>query len=623
MRKYLLQMGIALTLSLAVLFGTLYWYSKASQSLSNGNNVDIVADVNQITNEVERKPVDSLIWKTIDQSDLIYDGEAIRTLSDSHVKIYFRESNSYLDLEPESLIVIKKSKGEISLDLMEGSILVAKESEPTDISSEKSDQKPQQSSLVLNSKKGKIDLSQATASLSKSSGEEINLQVIKGKASLTDEKGQEKQIQQGANGVISDNKTFEEKKFTVLSPEINKPFYTFPQKNMSIPFKWRGFSPNAQVELWMGSSVKNLKKVKQTINKNSEGEINIELPPGKHFWKLLAKDSDSQKSIGQSPVNKTEIDVRYPPIIEGPAHEQKLLVEKFPAQATFSMRESTPVEKVTLEFSQDSTFKTQNTTYKMTSENDLKIDLPTKGKYYWRYLTYFEKNSEPLISSSFEFNTLTKAEDIIPVELVWDFEDKENTQFYIKDPLLNLKWKPKMATSHIKFWRVKYKEIDTKEAPLIQKVETQKLSTQAKMNKPGRYIASIEGVDSEDRVVGATPEKEIGIQELPLLKAPQFISKDPVLRSKPNGEVVIQWTPVEGAKEYTIQILKNGSELKTQNYTKTETTIRKLRPGEYEVRVFAFDQYNRKSNGDDLRKLVVPELNDLKAPKLLKMSIKK
>lgn len=622
MKKYFLQLGIALTLSISVLLSTIYWYRSVNQSSRIGKNVDVVADVNQVTNEVERKPVNSLIWKSIDSSDLIYDGEAIRTLPLSQVKIYFRESNSYLDLEPDSLIVVRKSKGEISLDLMEGNILVAKgtdESSTENLNNSKS-------SLVLNSNKGKIDLSQATATLSKSKGEELNLQVIKGNASILDQTGKEKRIHEGSSGVVSDEDGFKEKNITLLAPDLNKTLFTLPDKKMTIPFQWKGFSEDAQVELWLGSSAKNLKFYKKTRNVKSEGSLAIELPSGIHFWKLMAKDKLTQKSIGQSPLNKIKIEMKYPPVVLGPPNGKRLVVDRFPTKAIFRTQGVSNYQKINVEFSAHSDFVEPTEKHPLTRESDLAISLQIKGKYYWRYTTYFEEIPEPLMSATFSFEALTKADDITPIQLTWDQTQTLNEQYYVNEPQLKLKWKTQSPdeVKNVKFWRVQYSEIDSENKdPIVAEVSPIELSIQPKTKKPGRYLASIQGVDSENRVLGATEPKEISLQELPLLPTPTFLAPEKIIKTKANGEITLQWAMVPGAKEYWIQILKNGTEMKKQMYLKNETTIRKLKPGEYELRIYALDEYKRKSVGEDQRTLLVPSLSDVKAPKLLKMSIKK
>ncbi|HPI41034.1 MAG TPA: hypothetical protein PLJ21_09530, partial [Pseudobdellovibrionaceae bacterium] len=568
MKKYLLQIGLALTLSLSVLIGTLYWYHSVSQSSNQGNTIDIVADVNQITNDVERKPVNSLIWKSIDRSDHIYDGEALRTLPDSQVKIYFRETNSYLDLEPESLIVIRKSKGEISLDLMEGNILVAKDTtgSVTEDLTKPENKLKSTTSLVLNSKKGKIDLSQATASLSKSKGEELSLQVIKGNASVIDNSGKEKQINQGSSGTLSDQDTFKEKKFTILSPDLNKKYFTIDQKQITIPFKWNGFSVDADVELWIGSSNKNLKFYKKTQNVNSEGSVDVELQSGKYFWKLVAKEKSNKKTIGQSPINKTEIELKIPPRVAGPPPDKKWIVQKYPGYALFSVaNDGINFQRINLLFANDPEFKTNVSTHPLGIDQELKISLPQKGKYYWKYLTYFEEIDDPITSSIFSFEALTKSEDIIPIQLSWDLLESQNQQYYVSEPKLDLKWKTSQSSKDVKFWRVKYKPFDADEKSInTQDIEPQKLSIETKIQKPGRYLASIEAIDSENRVLGSTSEKEITLKELPLLNTPTFLEKEQVIKTKANGEVDVKWTEISGAKEYLIQILKNGKELKKQ-----------------------------------------------------------
>ena len=91
--------------------GTYSWYNQY-QAHSNANeNEKIVAFVDKTKDRSERRAVTRILWQEINQGDALYSGEAIRTSSTSEVIIQFIDSKRYLELEPESLVVIQQNEG--------------------------------------------------------------------------------------------------------------------------------------------------------------------------------------------------------------------------------------------------------------------------------------------------------------------------------------------------------------------------------------------------------------------------------------------------------------------------------------------------------------------------------
>ncbi len=169
MKSKIKRLSLAALLSGSGFAATFVWYKSTDQTLIKTGETPL-AQVSQVSDEVLRRPPTRLLWNVVNTGDPLYNGEAIRTSDAGEVRIQF-EDGRYIDIEPDSLIVLSKAQGDISLDLMEGGLFVNAKSDSS---------KPSQTGggLILNSAQGKVDLSGATASLSKSDDQKLNLQVV-------------------------------------------------------------------------------------------------------------------------------------------------------------------------------------------------------------------------------------------------------------------------------------------------------------------------------------------------------------------------------------------------------------------------------------------------------------
>ncbi|MBO9668020.1 MAG: FecR domain-containing protein, partial [Bdellovibrio sp.] len=329
---------IAAISSSSVFALTWYWYQSTDSRQNVHGNEKPLAYVGKVVDDIQRRPAARLLWQLVNTGEPLYNGEAIRTSERGEVRIQFTDSDRYLDLEPESLIVIKKSEGEIALDLMEGSLFVAAKA-----AGESADAP----GLVLNSANGKVDLSQASASLSKGSGNSVDVQVLEGKASIKSKDGQSKELSSGSFGALgARGLEFDNSNLRVLSPLPHKPVAMDAEDLRPIPFKWTGFPAEAQVSLWVGRTRRELKEFsKATVG---QSELNVKMPFGRHYWKLVAQNPDG-KVLGESPVYKTEVLARYAPTVVFPTADAEVPANTSPFDMAFKWQKGDDTRQVSLE----------------------------------------------------------------------------------------------------------------------------------------------------------------------------------------------------------------------------------------------------------------------------------
>jgi hypothetical protein len=597
------RLAFAATVSSSVFVGTWMWYQSTDNSISSNNTEKPLAYVGRVMNDIQRRPSSRLLWQIVNTGEPLYNGEAIRTSEQGEVRIQFADSDRYLDLEPESLIVIKKSEGEIALDLMEGSLFVnAKEGGTAD---------PSAPSFVLNSANGKVDLSQASASLSKGKGNSVDVQVLEGKASIKSEDGKTKDLT--SNSVIK-----------ILSPSLQKPLAMDSEALQPVPFKWVGFPDNTTVSLWLGPNRKDLKSILSAAPK--ENQLSASLPFGRHFWKLVATDA-SGKVVQESSVYKTELLARYAPTVVFPTADAQVPADTSPFDMTFKWQKGDDTRQMTLEVWSDAGLQKRIAAKSFKEEDSFTLPALKSGTYYWRMSSYYVDSVKPLLGKIQKFTVkepeqvqvAMEVKPLIPVAVSFNMPEASFTQNYIDTPQVSLNWKAD-KNEDVAAWRVRLynAEEDPSQAKSVEVKDTQFKTT---VSKPGRYIASIEAVNKEGQVLGTTPPQTLDISPLPLLKAPQFLPADGKLEASMDGKSKLEWSKVDGAKEYWLVISKNGKELKRSKYAVNSTSLKNLLPGEYDVEISAVDTHGRASEATSPRKLLVPDKSNLRAPTLKKIKV--
>lgn len=601
----------AAILSSSVFGATYYWYKHSEVRYSYSGDERALAYVGKVIEDIQRRPASRLLWQSVETGEALYNGEAIRTPSNGEVRIQFANSDRYIDLEADSLIVIKQSEGDIALDLMEGSLFV---------NAKTGSGEAETMGLVLNSGGSKVDLSNASATLSRGSNNKLDLQVLDGKASVKDKSGKSQELKSGDSGALGqEGLVFNQDSLKIQSPIPSKIIYRLPETSGSVRFQWSGFPQNSKVQLWTGSTRKSLQLSKTTSDLTAnELEHNINL--GKFYWKLVATNEQG-KILGESPVYRNEILPRMTPAVIFPQADAKIPVTTDLFDLSFKWQKTDQTQSMTLEVWSDENLQQLVTEKNFTVEDNFTVPSLKEGSYYWRLNTRFIDDEKPFIGKVEKFTIYkqilqkTKAQ----VDVAWGMDESENTQFFISEPQLNLKWNASKP-EEVAQWRLK---IIDEALGLDQQIVKQFDSNQSQLPvaKPGRYIASIEALDKEGDVIGSALPRKIEVSPLPLLPTPQFVNEGTNLQASNDGKMDLQWKETPGAKEYILSIFKNGKELRKSNYSKSSTSLKNLMPGEYEVQLQAVDIHGRPSEGSDTRKIIVPDKSGLKAPSLKKIKV--
>lgn len=611
MNSKLKRLSIAAILSGTGFAATFLWYKSTDKSHINSNETPL-AQVGSVSDEVMRRPPTRLLWHSVNTGDPLYNGEAIRTSTAGEVRIQF-EDGRYIDIEPDSLIVLSKAQGEISLDLMEGGLFVNAKADSGAAAT------GQSGGLVLNSAQGKVDLSGASASLSKTEGQKLNLQVVEGSAKIQSKDGQTKELTKGNSGTLgSTGMQFDSNQIKIISPLPNKAVYIDPTKRPDINFAWTGFPKEWKVSAQVGPGRKSLKDV-------GSADVGIEkltssLPLGKHYWKLVARDPATNEIKAESSVYRLEVLARSTPALLSPAPNAAVEVETFPTAIAFMWQRPEDESKLVLEVAKDPQLRQKVVTQHLDTADTFNLENLSEGTYYWRISSFYPEVKEPWSGPVQQFKVIKKADTKpIPVTVTWNQVTPQ--QFFIEEPSLKLAWSAGTQTDLVSQWKVIWRE-ENDPSSAGEAVETADKNISAKVAKPGRYLASVEAYDKKGRLMGKSEQLLLSVEPKPVLPAPELIAAEGQIVSQADGRGELKWNIVEGAQEYELKVVaKDGKELVSKRLKNTKMTLVNLMPGEYTVSLVTIDQHGRPSVAPTQRSLLVPDKSNLRAPAMKKVKV--
>lgn len=600
------RIAIASIVSLIGCLSTFIWHLKTEPKQFGGSNSDVIAYIANAKYEIHRKGANNTLWEPAEQLDRLRAGDSVRTSGKSEARIQFYQSNRYIDLEPDSMIVIQKQESEISLELLEGSLFV----NGVDQNSK--------NALTLKSQGGKVDLSKSAAQLSGSSNAAMDLKVLKGSAQLVKQGGKVEAILEGKEGGIeAAGLRVKPDQVRILSPETTKPTYINALKPEPILIQWTGFPNNAQVSLESGPSRKKL--VPTNAEKLSTTQMQISWKPGIYYWQLKAMDPETKKLLGQSSIFKTEIVGRFPPTPVSPEPNFVLQTRRNFESVTLRWNATPEYKDVFVELKNDSTNK-MILSEKFPISQDFKDlnNLPL-GNYSWRLTGYPTDGGKPISGPFYPLSINQKR--VIRVPLVWN-PNLKPTQYYVNsDPKLTLMWEPD-ESERVKKYSV-YIAPEGTDPVKTQPIEARQIKYEKVVPKPGRYLAFVEAFDEDGDKIGTSETRTFDVAALPLLTAPVLQPENTnEYLARPDGSLNLQWDNLEGAKDY--QVLVRDPEGKIVGEYSTEDLYYKLvnlMPGQYSLQVSATDNYGRRGALSLKRSIIVPDKSEVQAPKLRKIKV--
>ena len=219
----------------------------------------------------------------------------------------------------------------------------------------------------------------------------------------------------------------------------------------------------------------------------------------------------------------------------------------------FDWTEGEFVTKYLIEVATDSGLQKKVINQAMDKKAGFEFELPP-GEYYTRMSALFDGEAKP-VSGKIEKFTISLNRKIDPstigVNLITWGNDAEK-QFFIDQPELAMTWATSLGKKVAEF-RIKLQNSDDPYAP-AQEVRSRDLATKTKVFKPGRYIASIQGVDQGENVIANSQKRFFEVKELDMVKAPVILGEE-ILKANRDGDLTVKWNLANGAYKYKIRVL--------------------------------------------------------------------
>lgn len=589
---------------------TYFWHIRNEPKSLGDSESDVIAYIATTKKEIHRKGSNNALWEPAEQLDRLRSGDSVRTSGDSEARIQFYQSNRYIDLESDSMIVIQKQESEINLELLEGSLFVNGVDKANNAEASKS-------TLTLKSQGGKVDLSKSAAQLSGSSKDKVDLKVLKGTAQFIKTGGKTENIQEGNEGGIGKaGIQVAPEKVKILLPDNANPFYTNALAPAAMTIKWTGFPTKAKVILESGS---NRKKLEPTpTDKNLPDQFNVVWKPGVYYWKLKAIDPNTRAPLGESSTYKTEVIGRFPPTPIAP--EPNFVMQTRKSAENITLRWNTPQEykDVQVELQND---KKQIIFSKRLPASQEAQDIPNLpiGSYSWKLTAFPQDSNEPLKSPDYRFYINEKK--VVKIPIIWNAALQETQYFVNSEPKLNLMWDAE-DKERVSKWKV-YIAPEGTDVSQAEAIESLQGKYEKVVTKPGRYLAFVSAIDAENESIGTSEVKPFNVQPLPLLIAPKLLPDDAKdFLAKPDGSFTLQWNPITDANNYTLTIKDKDDKVITQlNATSSSAKLNNLMPGSYSIEINAIDKYGRNGEISKKRIIQVPDKSEVKAPTLKKIKV--
>ncbi|MBL7545631.1 MAG: FecR domain-containing protein [Bdellovibrionaceae bacterium] len=616
----------AFFLSGSCFLATFLW-ARSQVKVATNTGSEKLAQVTHSIEDSRKKLAGSLQWLPLETGDSLYDGDTIRTSDRSEVQINFETNNNFsIKVDSNSTFVIQKSKGEIALDLKEGSVFVdAKDTAGTN----------DVTNLVIVANEKKLELGGSKTQISKSKDQKTQLNILEGNVKTRDQSGNVKDISSGQAITLSKEAIKVKDEIKIISPNITKEndkttliYYVDPDTDSTVSFRWKGLPKGDEAILLVGDSKQTLKEREQ-IQPDKEN-ANTLLSPGMYYWQLIARNPRSKLHTYESSVYKLQVQSRFSVLILAPKNDELLVYDNAPINVLLKWQKPAAFKSIFLEVTKSPTMSSDFIVNNRNVSNaqEFPITINGEGDYYWRIATKYEDIERPIYTKIQKIRVIKKEPPKPPPTLTWGTTQEK--QYYLDKPTINISWDALSRKEEILKWKLDISDIQAKNV-LSRELTDLKFSNN--QMQPGQYKVTVEPFDKNGISMGKTTPKNIEILEMPLPKSPTIQSQN-VKRNQntnkyyfENGIVNLQWDYQSIVRSYEVEIyspVNNKTEkiLSSKNSLQYSGASTGLNPGAYQVKVTPIDQHNRRGPSSESFEFEVPSFTTMSAPKLKNLNIK-
>jgi len=592
-----IRLLLAAFVSLTSLAIVQIWFDLTTPESLGVSAQEPIAYIRNVKDEVDKRPIKRQVWQSLTKGDYIFSGEAIRTAKNSEVQVEFVNGGHSINIEPDSIVLIaQNSNKELALDLMEGGATV------TALTTQTASEATQSVSTINLIQNGKTVLIKGHATLTKANNGSLEIQ--------------SSDITQNINPFFTMMNDTRMMSFKLVSPLKDKHIFSDGDSSF-VKIQWANVPKDLLAKVALGSDRSILNLIRE-VQPGQSSIVDYNLSAGFYFYKIFFINPMNNKIVAESKLQKIKIIERSMPVVINPTLNQIFDIENVKQKIEFNWTEGEFVKNYILDLYKDAGLKSRIISKNFDKHQRFSVDLP-EGEYFYRLSAKFETENKfiPGRIEKFVLNRKSELSDVIakpvllppqpvvaqPVKIEpinWiqtNYLDDRGAeeQKYVGQPELEMKWEA-LKGIKVSEYRIKLTPQNQNGSKPIE-LKTSQSIIKAKLLKPGRYIASIEGIDQSQKIIGSSNPKAFIVSELPMLSPPEFVDGNSITANK-KGDFQVKWLYLDGAIKFRINLFDSkGKQVFDTKYTRTggelSAKFEDLPPGEYKFEIAGMDKAGR------------------------------
>jgi hypothetical protein len=593
-------MLIALVISLTC--SALTWLFFGDQRGLGSSQKNPVASLNESLNEVQRKPLRRVIWENIGKDEKLFAGEAVRTSSNAEAKLKLLKNGATIHLEPDSLVVLEENDKGLSLDFLQGNMMVAGGA----------------GDLTVKTGSGEIKMNSADMSLSRDKSGEVNLEVLKGRAELQ-QGGQKVSLEKDKTATLSAKGVSVAKdRLQILFPKANDSVLLNLIKGEKATVNWAPLPAGYRVSVDTGKSRSNFTRTGLAEAGGEAGTAAFAAKPGKWFLRLTAEASDPNLPKLAPAIVPFTVEPKSPPALLEPAENAALLRKDAGDPVNFTWTNRHSYQSQVLEVATDPQFKAVKIKQDLPGTATTATGVLPDGFFYWRMTGFLQvkDKQEALSSTALPFG-LSSNWEVKPPRLLSPVHQQRLSYVDVqRNSGVNLKWQasPGVRRFHVTVTR---QTAAGSQTILDQTGET----SLAKVIDPvpGAYLWKVAAIDPKDDSEKISELYEFTIDELPPLEWVETNPDHTFDFSTPTPSLQAAWKALTPAPaSYRYRVVADGQPLQDGKWLTTKQTMFDIslpQEGKYQASVEALNTRGQAIAATDVRTFTIRPQPLLPAPK--------
>ncbi|UTC62033.1 FecR domain-containing protein [Treponema sp. OMZ 787] len=336
-----------------------------------------IAIISYKEKSVQRKFIDRAVWDRPAQYSHVYDGDTIRTASNSEATIYFSDKST-VNVGENTMIQIFQPKAEkdISVQIAEGNVSVKTLDSKMTVRAGNASVSIEKESVLHTSKSGddpiKIAVEKGEAAFSKIE----NPQDSNPADSIT-----EPSVLKAGTVLVEGGKS----SITMISPSSSEKIFNFNKDGepFEVLFRWQSSFPETETLIFETSISRSFNQDNEKIEIKGASELKRKISSGNIFWRLYAS-SLGPEDVSAANGKLSVTDAPPPKLLEPGLNAEFSYINDLPA-IRFSWEGNAVASNYLIELADNDSFKNPKVS-RLINASSVNLSGIENGKWFWRVI---------------------------------------------------------------------------------------------------------------------------------------------------------------------------------------------------------------------------------------------